>query len=53
MFPRSVLQQMLLRQGPRPDGSKKQIESAFINHYDDGDPRYGIVGGFGRKSSWG
>jgi GNAT superfamily N-acetyltransferase len=37
---------MLLRQGPRPDGSKNQIESAYIDHYDGEDSRYGIVGGF-------
>ena len=40
---------LLGRQGAREDGSKGRIESAYLDFYDKGDPRYGIIGAFWRE----
>lgn len=43
---RGALTELLSRQGPREDGVKGQIESAYLDKYGTGDPRYGVIGVF-------
>lgn len=40
---------LLARQGARDDGSKGQIESAYLDFYDKGDPHYGVIGAFWKE----
>lgn len=45
---REVLAGLLARQGRREDGSKGEIESAYLDLYGKGDPRYGVIGAYWR-----